>query len=667
MLMNNAPESAPYKSNTYRFLGLNRGNYTYNGELEDMTNMSTDEYPCAAPRGPREKILDLAATPEAVAAPDLSVSDSLDGFTGVMGGAFYYNGVIKSRRHSLPESYVWSIALYNSTYILNGYDDVHGKSLNYIYDASADSFSMPLHTMDNLILTAGETPGGECYLETYQYYHTAVSNHAVTLDDGSEMDGDTFYNAYGSHRESHNIFAEYFKVGDELEILGFPGSSPGGRLWYYDGGSGDSGEIREVDNYDTSWNNTVDKTAQRMSEIDSDAIVLAVVKKFEVTMSAQRYAHRIFLELSDKTGKKNSFVNMLSKGAGGANYYAQGVTLRLAYPAFSNIAVHNNRLWGTTLNGEQLFCSSAQYFFDFQSTSLATDELYYSFFTSTIPGKWTGLCEYEDVLLAFKDSAITVIYGDAAYNYSTKDIKGIGCIDPASIQCTPQGVIFLGYKGFYIYNGSRVPQLLSEKLYRSRYVTSVSGFDGNKYYAAAVMADGTRELLTYDFRYRLWHKQDDKAFKGFFTFKGDFYLCDNEALYKADSGNEIVQWSFTTVKTHYNSLDEKDLQDIWIRAECFGTSYFLVATSTDGAEWKLHRGGGSTDNQTVFKIPVHIERGSTFRIKIYGQGFVIFREIEVNFPLAGRRNKVTKTEESALADVSTPDYSAASSSDLIIY
>ncbi len=620
MYLRENPENDSLKSRgTYRFYGLDRTRRPGRGAMEDMTNMSSAELPCAAPAPSREAVVSVAKDIDAVAAPDSSVSGSVDGLTGVMDGAFYYNGVKKSRQYVLRPDLEWTIARLGKVYIINGTGA--GVKAAYTYNADADEFRPLTKTMDRLIVTAGQDNYGN-YLETYRYRHSAVSDHQVTLDDGSRMLGDDFFDKYKSYETESNIFAGCFQVGDEIEISGFPADEPGGRLWYYDGSSGDGGEVRPVATYNVSYNNTVDMSAARMSGIDNDDIVHAAVKRFEVTVAGYRYAHRIYFELLDKTGAQNEFRNMLNLGTNNANYYAQGVTLRLAYPAFTDIAVHDNRLWGTTVNGEHIYGSASDDISDFSGASI-NDKLAVRL-TPYLPGAFSGICSYGGDLIVFKENAIILVWGSTAAGYRYEIISGVGCIDPESVAVTYAGVIFLSHKGFYIYDGSS-PRRISDKL-NMRYTAAVSGFDGDTYFTSAKRQDGARELLAYDMRFGTWHIRDDFNALGMFRFKGGFYFADKRGIY-TESG-EPEAWSFTLPRATDNTLDNKTVNEIWIYADISDGAEFTVYTDVSDGGWRQH----TTFNDTglkLYRCPVRALSGTDYRIRIDGHGKVVFYELEV--------------------------------------
>lgn len=615
---------------TYRFYGLDRTRRPSRGAMEDMRNMSSGEFPCAAPAPSRSAVVSVSKDIQAVAAPDSSVSDAVSGLTGVMDSAFYYNGVKKSKDFVLPTDYTWLIERIGNVYVIAGYNS-NDKAV-YRYNATVDNFDNYMPSMDKLIVTAGVDDQKGSYLETFRYDYIEVREHVATLLDGTTMTGADFFDKYNSQSRSSNIFAKVFSVGDELEINGFPAQgTAGGMSWWFNVNTG----VHEYIEPGTELNNTVDISGvTNIEDIDKNAIVSAIVTDFEVVpyhiSGITCYRHRIYFNLLDKSGNTNEFVDLA--GLNNA-VYVMGVKLSRKIPAFRDITVHDNRLWLTSPSGSSIYASSSDEVYDFSAESIT--EGLAARLNTLIPGEFTGICSYGSYVLAFKESHILVIYGSNAATYRLDAIAGIGCIDPKSIAVTPQGVIFLSYKGFYIYSGS-TPRLISDKL-NMQYAAAAAGFDGNIYYVSALRADGVRELLAYDMRYGTWHIRDDFEALGMFRFKGRFYFADKRNIYTESASPD--EWSFTLARTTDNTLDHKTVNEVWIYADVSEDADFTVYTDVSDSGWRQH----TTFNDTglkLFRCPVRALSGTNYRIRIDGHGKVVFYEIEVKeSDQKGRRYK----------------------------
>ena len=113
------PSSQNSRQNIYNFYGINRTRKRSKGEMEDMLNMSSREYPCAAPRLGRKKIAE-AENIVVACAPDETTVNEVTGITGIADGSFYYNGEVKSGKFILRPEWAWSIERMGNMYIING-------------------------------------------------------------------------------------------------------------------------------------------------------------------------------------------------------------------------------------------------------------------------------------------------------------------------------------------------------------------------------------------------------------------------------------------------------------------------------------------------------------------------------------------------------------------
>ncbi|MGN0163731.1 MAG: hypothetical protein ACI4EA_09185 [Candidatus Ornithomonoglobus sp.] len=712
----------PSTSSIYTFKGINKLRRGYSGEFEDMVNMSTLEYPCAAPRGSRAEAAKAPGSIQAAAAPDVQYTDTISGFTGIAGGGFYYDGVLKSGSAALSDSMTWQIARMRNLYVLNGYDAENRTHAMYYYNVDTDEFDYMHDSMTDLIVTTGKDDTGN-YISLYTYEYSAVYNHSVTLADGTVIKNSDFFNKYysGLALPSVNVFEkrykvdgngenvldedglkipastsdykEKFTVGDRIIISGFPSADISvGQVWYY---NKSEEKVYPQTGYDIHYNNVVNTDLLRtMSGLDKYQIVIAIVdgfstEKISVAVSGTTcYRHKMYVRLYNKNGDEVDFDTLVQSASGERDIYVSGISISKLYHSFDNIAIHNNRVWGTLPNGEEIYASTADDVFDYSTVSETYGTPLYVRLASDRPGVFTGLCEYNTDLLAFKESSFVVIIGDDAGNYTQSVTSGIGCIDPRSIAVTPSGVIFLSYNGFYLYNGSRSPALLSSKL-NNKFVSAVAGFDGNIYYAFAQDRSGNKMLLTYDLRYSLWHIQDsifavapapaeltdeekkleelfrDKLLSegssivvdlsstldvcGMFMFKGDFYIadkCSNKILLCNSESDEEVNWSFTSVRSYTNALDNKSLTELWIRAEVSDGAWFKVETAADNKDFVVHTYLGNPPGEHVYRIPVRFDPGTTYRYRISGVGKVVFYEIEAHIKNDGRKYKDTDPQTS---------------------
>lgn len=630
----------PSSVNTYNFYGLNRTRRGSKGEFESMLNMSSREYPCAAPREARVSVAATSNIIHCAVAPDSTNSTSVDGLTGVSGGIFYYNGVAKSNKYYLDDAMSWQIVRRGNLYVLNGFrrDGSDYSAALYSYNVDTDEFSRAGTVMDDLIVTSGNDENGS-YLATYRYAYPTVLNYSFVNKKGDIIDNSDFFAKYADGNAtlsaSKNIFETHFSIGDEIMISGFPSrDTNSGELWNYIVGID---ELIVQNSLGYEYNNTVDTDKYAdLNKIDKYTAVSAFVKDFSIDSYSisggiTAYIHKIYIELYNNDNEPLEFDNMSTDLY---TYYCSGVCITSRIREFSYIAVHNNRIFGCIPNGNRVYVDSSVVPFDFSSSSILSK--YAARVEIDTPGQFTGIAEYGSELIVFKEDSYSVIYGSAPGSYSAVNYFGIGCLNNDSIQRTHKGLIFLSYNGFYLFSGSN-PSLLSSKVNTS-YISSVSGYDGNIYYASAELEDGTRELLTYDMRYGLWHVQDSIRAVAIFTFRGKLYIADDYNIYCCSSDHNNVDFSFTSIRTYDYTLDDKSLTEMWIKADVSDGAYFTVYTSVDNSDFVQHA-KFNTPGINIFRCPIRSFMGSSYRYKIVGRGNVVFYEIELKKTLGGRQYK----------------------------
>ena len=652
MFFGTYPGRDPGQTNTYNSYGLNRCRRGSKGEMSDMKNMGTLEYPCAAPRGKRRTVVNYAYNINAAVAPDSTNVDTVTGLTGIMSGAFLYNGAEKSGDNELPSDYSWEIVRLGNLYIINGYkaESGGGSSLMYYYNIDTDKFGVAGDDkiMGDLIVAAGVDENGS-YLSTFRYGFPSVYDYSCTNDDGTvTIDNADFFNKYGNPViDEPNIFEQIFSVGEEVQISGFPSREENfGQLWTYQGSS--ETVIPQLQQ-GFEGNNTIDTDLlPTIDDLGKWDITNAYIKGFDITKldisDYTAYVHKVYLRLLNKYGEEIDFIEMIDDTA---SVYCSGVTLSRRRRMFDHIAVHNGRLWGSIPTGNRIYISNSNDYFDFTPASVT--ERFAGRIESDTPGTFKALAEYGSELVAFKEDSISVIYGSGISEYSTSVIPGIGCIDPRSIVSAPSGIIFLSYNGFYIFTGN-VPSTISYKL-NTKYKSAVCGYDGNIYYASAVREkDGVRELICYDMRHAVWHIQDDLEAVGFFRFRSKFFIAGKNSIYEtdADTGDDF-EWSFTSVLTHDNTLDDKALNEMWIRAELSEGAEFTVHTCVDGGEVVKHSRFKFPTGLQIYRCPIRAVMGNAYKWTITGKGNVVFYEVELHKAGGGRQRKDPDVTEQVIS------------------
>ena len=100
-------------------------------------------------------------------------------------------------------------------------------------------------------------------------------------------------------------------------------------------------------------------------------------------------------------------------------------------------------------------------------------------------------------------------------------------------------VYYLGNDGVYAFDGS-MPVCVSRALGENRYVGGSGGGESGRYWLSALDAAGNAELLVYDTRRKMWHRQDGTEAVGFARKNGSMMvLCRDGRL--LDTGGDVGQ------------------------------------------------------------------------------------------------------------------------------
>ncbi len=362
-------------------------------------------------------------------------------------------------------------------------------------------------------------------------------------------------------------------------------------------------------------NNTV-TVEGRKSYASSEDIVSVVVESVE--------SSRLHLLLFNKQGGYATFQNTTESGA---------VTIGVQIPDMNHICVHNNRLWGTATNGEYIYASKlgdCQNFHSFQG--LADDSWYGRLGT---PGAFTGICSYRSAVVAFKRECIHHVYGDAPRNFSIPKQTLGGCLDGRSIAEIGGTLYYLSPTGFSVYSGGE-PYGISHQLGEKTYLRAAAGTDGRRYTVSAYTQEGECDVLVYDPRYGIWHREDGTPYLGFLSMGGRLYGATADAVWAFCHGEEQVAWSMTTTPLTYGTMEHKGVNCLWLRLERKENTPVTVEVSYDGAEFSLCGELSTESGFGVERVPIRLRACDSFRLRISGIGRVILHDLEITTHQGGR-------------------------------
>ncbi len=376
--------------------------------------------------------------------------------------------------------------------------------------------------------------------------------------------------------------------------------------------SGDSVTLSDCSTYPD--NNTV-----VLEEKDSFAEPAKIVSVVVDSVNAGRLNVRLY-------NRSNRLLTFTGSGKTEA-----AMTIRRAIPDFSHVCVHNNRLWGAAKNGNFVYASAVGDCFNFHSfQGLESDSWYSEVGTG---GAFTGIASYRTAVVAFKREYIHHIYGETPSNFSIpKQLQG-GCADGASVIELDGILYYLGSRGFYSYGGGQ-PQKISDSVL-TEYVSAQAGTDGVKYYACAKQADGKTDLLVFDPRYHIWHREDSTPFVSFARCGSILYAATASQVVRFAAGEEQVEWSVTTAPITHDSFIHHGIHTVFLRLKMSENSEATISVSEDGTPFRVCavvRGDGFF----VKRVPVRFRGGDSYQLRISGKDNVLLYGLEIHYHRGGR-------------------------------
>lgn len=630
---------------TSSFRGLNRTDIGQSGEWADCDNLDTAHYPCLAPRmkhgAPLPLSIEGTLNGKICACAELIKDDGeYKGFTGVLlydgcidnngdtitNFCFVYNGAVKhigaesTSGYRVPERtalwiydtvsdditteeidefnsdmerVIWSIAAVGGRYVINGFDPVLKRGRYFVFD-HGKVYDSVNKEKERLVVQSG----------SQAEYSGLTFGKATALSHGfSEY---KYINYIQSN--SYDVdFSEMFCEGDYLLISNVTNSS---------GASASAFEKYQTYPYRKSGR----------------LIRYAVIREIEKVYSRNDsfMYQRIYYYATTPSGK---FVE---------NEYRSGLkaTLGTFVPPMLNISVLGKRIWGIDAEEDRVYASVFDTPFKLMNTDRELDNAMSWQMTPGTADEAVGVFPAVSEMLVMKKNSIIRINGTAASSFVTSGIfRNCGCIDINSCAEAAGTVYYLGFNGFYAYDGAQ-PVIISQKLNCS-YSSAVGFSDGIKYYASAIRADnGSHEFLVYDIRSGIWLKWSNtpKAC-GFVRIGNDVYLCYNDTeghIIKLCGGSDYEDWSCESVR-HFESANSfKAVNELWLRGE--SENGIQVFTSVNGGDTKEHKLLAPKGRLFIYKVPVRLLPGDFWSYRLCGSGSAVVHNIERVYEEGGGRH-----------------------------
>lgn len=332
------------------------------------------------------------------------------------------------------------------------------------------------------------------------------------------------------------------------------------------------------------------------------------------------------------------------------------VKIERKVPDMDFVCERNNRLWGCKYGvvgdkvvNEVYACKQG----DFKNWNCYLGVSTDSFAASVgSDGPFTGIVNYGDNVLFFKQDCIHKLYGSVPSNFQLikETCPGVAKGHSKSLTIVDDVLYYKSPLCFMAYMGS-LPVSISQKLGRTKYQSVIAGRYWHKAYFSCTKENGERELLVYDAEKDLWHKEDDRNIL-FFADDGHvlYFVAETEkesdsiytiesvnddynTLLKADTSENYpiyekdFAWSFTTGEFGMEADERQYVQKIVIRAKKAIGAWFKVYISYDDSDFVLAGSQTADSMKTVNLRIIPQRRCELFKLKFVGYGEVHFISI----------------------------------------
>ena len=306
-------------------------------------------------------------------------------------------------------------------------------------------------------------------------------------------------------------------------------------------------------------------------------------------------------------------------------------------PDLDYICALDNRLWGVSNRDRTIYASALgdpTNFWDY--SGISTDS--YAVAVGS-DGDFTACVPYGDQILCFKEGLVHRIAGNCPNYYMYTDyIPGVqkGC--HKSALTINNALYYRSPEGIYAYTGGS-PRLISYPIDSVAWTGAVAGAAGNLYYVCFEKVDGF-ELFVYDILKDMWLREDSSEVLDFSYVDGIIYMALPDGVYRYDgTGNETVEWEAVLAPFHEDSFYKKQYKRLRIDLSLDEGATVAIYVSADGKPpmrmmWTSrqgrHRLGGA--------IPPM--RCDNLTVKITGRGKGIVHALEYEYTFCGKEGNI---------------------------
>lgn len=312
------------------------------------------------------------------------------------------------------------------------------------------------------------------------------------------------------------------------------------------------------------------------------------------------------------------------------------VSLSREVPETDYVIEAGNRLWGCRFgnNGSEnvngIYASALG---DFRNWSrymgVSTDSYAVSVGSD---GPFTGAVNYLGSPCFFKENCLhrVTVSAVGAHSVAETRLRGParGCGE--SLCIVDEVLYYLGAGGVCGWQGA-FPEEISGALGDGRYFNAAAGTLNGKYYLSAQGEDGEWEMLCYDARRGIWHREDGTHALMFAPAERDLYFVSalpgggyalNTALGTEGTKETAISWTAESGVMYYEYPGSKYLSRFVIRARLpEGAALDIYLQYDSSGDW-VHSGHISLSGLGSAAVPIRPRRCDHLKLRLTAEGEV---------------------------------------------
>ena len=322
------------------------------------------------------------------------------------------------------------------------------------------------------------------------------------------------------------------------------------------------------------------------------------------------------------------------------------IIVKREMPVMDHVIECGNRLWGCrygpAANGEvvnEIYCSKLGDFKNWNCfMGISTDSWVAGVGTD---GPFTGAIAHMGYPLFFKENHLHKVYIGATGTHQIADTacRGVqkGCSQ--SLAIVGEVLYYKSLSGVCAYDGS-LPTWISQAFGNVQYQNAVAGAHGGKYYVSMQDMEGRWNLFVYDTEKGFWHREDDLHAGGFCSCRGTLYCIDEgdkrilqlTGQMTETEEQEPVEWMAQSGMLGLAMSDRKYISRLQLRLQLPEGSHLSCWAEYDSSGRWVHLFTVTGRGTRAVTFPIKPVRCDHMRLRLEGRGemklFSITKTIE---------------------------------------